>query len=124
MPDNVIRIELKGATAALGEILAIDIARLIEDVERSIAAGAAGVLGHHVRVGRRVKAVELSTRLRLVGVELGDSVDLLLRVPEDIVSGSRVALSATGTARVAGERGQDSSLMSPRAGARQKARCR
>jgi hypothetical protein len=57
MPDNLIRVELKGATADLGEILAIDVARLIEGVERSIAAGAASVLGRQLGVGRRGKAV-------------------------------------------------------------------
>lgn len=56
MPDNLIRVELKGATADLGEILAIDVARLIEGVERSIAAGAASVLGRQLGVGRRGKA--------------------------------------------------------------------
>lgn len=40
------------------------------------------VLGRRQGVGRRVRAVEASTRLRLVAIEAGDSVDVLLRVPD------------------------------------------
>jgi hypothetical protein len=82
MVDNLFRVELKGARAKLGEVLATDVARLLIGVERSMAAAAASVIGRRQGVGRRIKAVEASTRLRLVGIEAGNSVDVLLRVPE------------------------------------------
>jgi hypothetical protein len=82
MVDNLLRVELKGTRAELGEVLATDVAKLLIGVERSMAAAAASVLGRRRGVGRRGKAVEESTRLRLVAVERGNSVDLLLRVPE------------------------------------------
>ncbi len=87
MTDNLFRVEIKGAKAELGEVLAIDVANLIAAVERSIAAGAASVLGRRRGVGRRGKAVEITTRLRLVGIERGDSVDVLLRIPEELQAG-------------------------------------
>jgi hypothetical protein len=81
MADSLLRVELKGARAELGEVLATDVARLLIAVERTMAAAAVSVLGRQRGVGRRLKAVEASTRLRLVGIEAGNSVDVLLRVP-------------------------------------------
>ena len=82
MADSLFRVELKGARAELGEVLASDVAHLLIAVERSMAAAAASVLGRRRGVGRRVKVVEASTRLRLVRIEAGNSVDVLLRLPE------------------------------------------
>jgi hypothetical protein len=80
--DDLLRIELTGDLAELGEVPVTDVANLLLGVQTAAAASAAKILGRSSIEGRgrRGKVVETATRLRLVGLERG-SVGVVMRVP-------------------------------------------
>lgn len=74
----LLRAQLEGADASLGEVAAADVARMILGLERAIARAAYVVLGESRRgAGRHRQAIASASRLRFVGVEEGSVVGLL-----------------------------------------------
>ena len=73
-----LEVRLVGGDAALGRVPASDVAHLILGVESAIARAAAGIAGREPGLsGRRGKAVEAASRLRLVAIEAGSVVPVL-----------------------------------------------
>jgi len=74
-------VRLVGGTAQLGEIAAVDVARLIIAVQTAIARAAGVAIGRPPKAtGRWEGTIEEATKLRLVGIERG-SVVLQLEPP-------------------------------------------
>jgi len=78
-----LRVELKGIDARLGAVPAADVARTILALERAVAWTASVVTGRpSKRPGRRARAVEFASDLRLVAVIEGNSIDIVVSLPE------------------------------------------
>jgi len=87
-----LRLVLEGGHARLGEVPAIDVARLIEGTIRAIARSAEVIAGREPgRVGRRGAPTENATRFVLTGVQSG-SVAVLMRGPEQTSTGGVLGL--------------------------------
>lgn len=78
---KTLEVVLKGPHAALGEVLASDVARLLVGAERTVGRAAEIVIGRQPkRSGRRVAVVEAATRFRLKALTSG-SVTAVLELP-------------------------------------------
>src|SRR4051812_47515247 len=68
-------VRLVGKDARLGDVAAVDVARLILDVQTAIARGAGAAIGRRPKAtGRWEGAIEDATRLRLVKIGRGSVV--------------------------------------------------
>lgn len=77
-----LQLHLEGEFAHLGEIAAVDVAKLIIAVERVVADAAALLVGRRPGLtGRKGRSVEAATRFRLAAVNKG-SVTPVLLLPE------------------------------------------
>jgi len=76
---RIIRAKLEGPDARLGDVPALDVARLIIGLERALARAAYVALGtsRGPQSGRHRAAIERASRLRFVGVESGSVIELL-----------------------------------------------
>jgi hypothetical protein len=76
---RIIRAKLSGPEARLGDVPAVDVARVIIGLERALARAAYVALGtsRGPQPGRHRAAIERASRLRFVGVEAGSVVELL-----------------------------------------------
>jgi hypothetical protein len=72
---------LSGPDAHLGRVPAADVAKLLLGIDRVVARAAALALGRSTRGGRRARAVQLASRVTLLGLEEG-SVISVLELPE------------------------------------------
>lgn len=87
-----VRLVLEGGHAALGEVPAADVARLIEGAIRAIARAAEMIAGREPgQVGRRGAATENATRFVLRGIEAG-SVAVVLGGPLATADGGGLEL--------------------------------
>ena len=76
--STVLRVSLTGGDAAFGRVAAGDVARMLLGVERAVARAAGHVIGRQVKpTGRRGRAIEETTRFRLLGIEQGSVVGIL-----------------------------------------------
>jgi hypothetical protein len=76
-----LRVRLSGENAELGSVFAIDVAHLLEGVERAVGRAAEQVVGRTPGLtGRRGKDIESATRFRLLSIEPG-SVQSVLVLP-------------------------------------------
>ena len=82
-----LRVRLTGEDAALGEVPAADVARLILDVQRAMARAASVILRRpKTSTGRYEQVIASAVQLRLRGVEAGSVVPVLElpdRTPEE-----------------------------------------
>jgi hypothetical protein len=77
--NGQLRVRLEGQSAELGEVAASDFARLLLGTQSAIQRAAGHVIGRQNReTGRPGKVIEDSTRLRLVGIERGSIVAVLV----------------------------------------------
>jgi len=91
---------LTGDDAQLGRVAAGDVARMLLGVERAVARAAGHVIGRQVKpTGRRGRAIEETTRFRLLSIERGSVVGVLDTLDVDVPSLGPLALeSALATA--------------------------
>ncbi len=81
--STVLRVRLSGDDAQLGRVAAGDVARMLLGVERAVARAAGHVIGRQVKsTGRRGRAIEATTRFRLLDIERGSIVGVL-ELPEE-----------------------------------------
>lgn len=79
---RTLHLHLEGERAHLGEVAAVDVAKLIVAVERVVADAAALIVGRQPGLtGRKGRSVEVATRFRLAAVNEG-SVSPVLLLPE------------------------------------------
>lgn len=105
--STVLRVRLTGDDAQLGRVAAGDVARMLLGIERAVARAAGHVIGRQVKsTGRRGRAIEETTRFRLLSIERGSVVGVL-ELPEqaanaDVPSLGQLALESA-LATAAGE---------------------
>ncbi|MEJ7656825.1 MAG: hypothetical protein WKF33_07335 [Thermoleophilaceae bacterium] len=105
--STVLRVRLTGDDAQLGRVAAGDVARMLLGIERAVARAAGHVVGRQVKsTGRRGRAIEATTRFRLLDIERGSVVGVL-ELPEqaanaDVPSLGQLALGSA-LATAAGE---------------------
>lgn len=81
--STLLRVRLTGDDAQLGRVAAGDVARMLLGVERAVARAAGHVIGRQVKAtGRRGRAIEETTRFRLLSIEQGSVVGVL-ELPEE-----------------------------------------
>jgi len=84
--STVLRVRLTGDDAQLGRVAAGDVARMLLGIERAVARAAGHVIGRQVKsTGRRGRAIEATTRFRLLDIERGSIVGVL-ELPEEAAS--------------------------------------
>jgi len=73
--STVLSVRLTGDDAQLGRVAAGDVARMLLGIERAVARAAGHVIGRQVKpTGRRGRAIEETTRFRLLSIERGSIV--------------------------------------------------
>lgn len=93
MTESELRVELRGPTAHLGEVRATDVANLILATERAVARAAGAVSRHPIiGPGRRRRDIEAASRLRLVAIAQGNSVDIEFRLPQPLPEDATLGL--------------------------------
>jgi len=93
--STVLRVRLTGDDAQLGRVAAGDVARMLLGVAR--AAG--HVIGRQVKpTGRRGRAIEDTTRFRLLSIERGSIVGVL-ELPEEAANADTLNVDALASRR-------------------------
>lgn len=93
-------VRLIGDHAELGDVAAVDVARLIVDVQTAVARAAGAAIGRRPKsTGRWEGAIEEATKLRLVGVTKG-TVRIALQAPSVVAEDDQLGLEDASLADV------------------------